>query len=339
MADQTYFRLNEEIAFRWEDISLVFKTPARTSRNVLTYRPISILSIWYKSYPNDLALGECAPLQDLSVETIDQAKKEVERVIQLMNTSGVYHPEDCQISSSRFCLESALFLLNKKTFRPKPIPINGLVWMNDQQTMLSEAVYKAAAGFDVVKLKIGGIDFQEELAILAEVRKQFPMMTIRLDANGAFSVEEAMDKLNALHSFGIHSIEQPIKAGQWSAMAQLVKKSPIPIALDEELIGIMHPHQMRTLLDEINPHYIILKPSLHGGFTGCDLWIQLAVDRKIQWWATSALESNIGLNQIARWLCDYDNVLPQGLGTGGLFVNNFNADWAVEQGHLICIAE
>lgn len=339
MVDQTYFRLNEEIEFIWEDVSLVFKSPARTSRNVLTERPISILKIWYKSNPDVLAVGECAPLKSLSLESLDEAKGEVERVIDKLNAYKNYFPQNCLLSSSRFCLESALFMLNAKSFTPKSIPINGLVWMNDQKTMLSEAVYKAASGFDVVKLKIGGIDFQEELALLAEVRKQFPKIIIRLDANGAFSNEEALDKLNALTPFGIHSIEQPIKAGQWSEMAELVSNSPIPIALDEELIGIMEPEQMGQMLDTIMPNFIILKPSLHGGFTGCDLWIQLAQERNIQWWATSALESNIGLNQIAQWICNYDNLLPQGLGTGGLFMNNFPPSWEVINGKLEYIAD
>lgn len=339
MVDQTYFRLNEEIEFAWENVSLIFKTPARTSRNVLSERPISILKIWYSSSPDVFALGECAPLIGLSTESLKEAKTEVERVIGLMNANKSYSPYDCSLSASRFCLESALFMLNKKPFFPKAIPINGLVWMNDHQTMLSEAVYKAAAGFEVVKLKIGGIDFKDELNILAEVRKQFPKTTIRLDANGAFSNDDAMEKLQALHPYRIHSIEQPIKAGQWSTMAQLVKNSPIPIALDEELIGIMESERMTALLDEIRPDYVILKPSLHGGFSGCDLWIELAMERNIQWWATSALESNIGLNQIARWICDYENLLPQGLGTGSLFINNLPPYWEVRNGVLECIAE
>jgi o-succinylbenzoate synthase len=339
MVDQTYFRLNEEIEFEWEDVSLVFKSPARTSRNVMIERPTSILKIWHKSSPKNLAYGECAPLISLSPESLEEAKIEVERIIYNMNANKLYTYQNCLLSSSRFCLESALFMLNAKSFRPKSIPINGLVWMNDQQTMLSEAVYKAASGFDVVKLKIGGIDFQDELALLTEVRKQFPQITIRLDANGAFSNKEAKDKLNALTPFGIHSIEQPIKAGQWSEMAQLIRKSPIPIALDEELIGIMEPEQMGDLLDTIKPNYIILKPSLHGGFTGCDLWIQLAQERNIRWWATSALESNIGLNQIAKWICDYDNLLSQGLGTGGLFINNFLPEWEVKNGKLEYISK
>lgn len=339
MVDQTYFRLNEEIDFVWENVSLIFKSPARTSRSVLTNRPIAILKIWYKSSKETIALGECAPLQGLSPETLDDAKMEVERIILQMNASLLYRPEDCKLSSARFCLESALFILNKKTFTPKPIAINGLVWMNDKDTMLSEAVYKSAAGFDVVKLKIGGIDFRDELNLLKEVRQQFPNITIRLDANGAFAMDEALDKLHALASFGIHSIEQPIKAGRWHDMAKLVKKSPIPIALDEELIGVMNENSMEALLDEIKPNYIILKPSLHGGFSGCDVWIRLAEERNIKWWATSALESNIGLDQIARWLCDYQNPLSQGLGTGGLFTNNFAPNWEVVEGQLKYISE
>lgn len=339
MVDQTYFWLNEEIDFVWENVSLIFKSPARTSFSVLTNRPSAILKIWYKSNREAFALGECAPLQGLSPETLDEAKLEVERIILQMNTSLLYRPEDCRLSSARFCLESALFILNKKPFHPKSIAINGLVWMNDKQTMLSEAVYKAASGFDVVKMKIGGIDFHDELNLLKEVRSQFPNIIIRLDANGAFSMDEALDKLHALASFDIHSIEQPIKAGQWKAMAQLIKLSPIDIALDEELIGIVDKDEMSALLDIIQPSYIVLKPSLHGGFSGSDAWIELAEERNIQWWATSALESNIGLNQIARWLCDYQNPLPQGLGTGGLFTNNFTPNWEVVEGQLKYISE
>ncbi len=204
------------------------------------------------------------------------------------------------------------------------IPINGLIWMGDYTKMLEQIETKLQSGYRCIKLKIGAIDFEEELALLRHIRAHFPAreVELRVDANGAFSPAEALDRLNRLAELDLHSIEQPIRAGQWEEMARLTAVTPLPIALDEELIGYHTLEEKKQLLDTIRPQYIILKPSLHGGICGGDEWIAEAGKRNIGWWITSALETNIGLNAIAQWCATYDNPLPQGLGTGLLFTNN-----------------
>lgn len=204
------------------------------------------------------------------------------------------------------------------------IPINGLIWMNDAENMLRQIKEKLDGGSRCLKLKIGAVDFDDELRLLRFVRQQFSEgeLTIRLDANGAFSPEEALQKLHRLAAFGIHSIEQPIAPGQWEEMARLTSESPIDIALDEELIAPGCSLHYEELLDAVRPHYLVLKPSLHGGISGCTRWIEEAEKRGIGWWITSMLESNIGLNAIAQWCATLQNTLPQGLGTGMLYTNN-----------------
>ena len=203
------------------------------------------------------------------------------------------------------------------------IQTNGLVWMGDEIFMRDQIQKKVNLGFDCVKLKIGALDFKKELQLVAFLRKLSPKIIIRLDANGAFRPQEALDKLNELSEFNIHSIEQPIQKGQWKIMSDLCKSSKIPIALDEELIGIEENVEKRALLDQIKPAYIILKPSLLGGFMQSDQWIKLAEERNIGWWVTSALESNLGLNAISQFVGQYPNLSYQGLGTGSLYYNNF----------------
>ena len=204
------------------------------------------------------------------------------------------------------------------------VAVDGLIWMGDFDTMLSRIEEKMAAGFRCIKLKIGAIGFEDELALLRHIRAHFSSREIelRVDANGAFSPADAMEKLKRLSELELHSIEQPIRAGQWEEMARLAADSPLPIALDEELIGCNTPEGKRKLLSAINPQYIVLKPSLHGGICGGNEWIAEAEKRHIGWWITSALESNIGLNAIAQWCATFDNPLPQGLGTGLLFTDN-----------------
>lgn len=204
------------------------------------------------------------------------------------------------------------------------IPINGLIWMGDFDKMLVQIEAKMKGGFRCIKLKIGAINFEEELALLRHIRAHFSAgeVELRVDANGAFSPVDAMEKLKRLSELDIHSIEQPIRAGQWEEMARLTSESPLPIALDEELIGCNTLEGKQRLLSAIRPQYIILKPSLHGGFTGGEEWIAEAEKRNIGWWITSALESNIGLNAIAQWCATFNNPLPQGLGTGMLFTDN-----------------
>jgi L-alanine-DL-glutamate epimerase-like enolase superfamily enzyme len=213
------------------------------------------------------------------------------------------------------------------------IPINGLIWMGSYKEMIEQVEAKIKAGFRCIKLKIGAIDFEEELNILRIIRQHFTAKEIelRVDANGAFSPFDAMDKLKHLAELDLHSIEQPIRAGQWEEMARLTSSTPLPIALDEELIGCNQPEKKAELLTAIQPQYIILKPSLHGGIQGGEEWIKEAEKRQIGWWITSALESNIGLNAIAQWCATFKNPLPQGLGTGALFTDNIDMPLEIRQ--------
>ena len=204
----------------------------------------------------------------------------------------------------------------------KPISINGLIWMGTHENMMNQVDEKLKQGFRCIKLKIGAIDFEKELNILKSIREKSKIIEIRVDANGAFSPSEAMEKLKRLAEFNLHSIEQPIKQGLSATMNQLCKESPIPIALDEELIGKFSLEQKAETLDAIDPPYIILKPSLIGGIKGSKEWIKLAEERNIKWWITSALESNIGLNAVAQFVSTTDNKMFQGLGTGKLYTNN-----------------
>ena len=216
------------------------------------------------------------------------------------------------------------------------ISINGLIWMGDQAFMKEQIETKLKAGFTTLKMKIGAIDFKTELNLLEGIRQQFDSseLELRVDANGAFTKQDALVKLNQLQAFDIHSIEQPVKAGQWELMAELCKVSPVAIALDEELIGVYDNNQKRVVLKKIKPQYIILKPSLIGGFQGSKDWISLAEEMQIGWWITSALESNIGLNAIAQFCYTLQNPMPQGLGTGSLFTNNFESPLFIREGAL-----
>jgi len=219
----------------------------------------------------------------------------------------------------------------------KNIPINGLVWMGEPSFMKDQIEEKLAQGFDCIKLKIGAIDFDKELELLRYIRQNYDAKTIeiRVDANGGFTSEEALYKLNQLSGFELHSIEQPIHKNQHDSMSELCKRTPFPIALDEELIGIFNYEEKEELLQKIKPQYIILKPSLVGGFRGSKDWIMLAEKYNIGWWITSALESNIGLNAISQWTFLQNNSMPQGLGTGGLYTNNFDCPLEVKNGQLI----
>ena len=216
------------------------------------------------------------------------------------------------------------------------IPINGLIWMGSEVFMREQIESKIEAGFSTIKLKIGAIDFDSEIKLLSSIRDQFDssQITLRVDANGAFSPNEALQKLERLSNLGIHSIEQPIKAGQWQEMEKLCASTPLPIALDEELIGINRLEEKMKLMDAIRPQYIILKPSLHGGIKGCREWIALSEERNIPWWFTSALESNVGLDAICQFTAEYKNDLPQGLGTGSLYVENTPTTLKVENGMI-----
>jgi L-alanine-DL-glutamate epimerase-like enolase superfamily enzyme len=250
----------------------------------------------------------------------------------------IHSPHELQNwPSIRFGLETALLDLKNGaqrelfpsafTLGKASVPINGLIWMGTEESMRKQIREKLNAGFRCIKMKIGAIDFSTELQLLKEIRKEFKEndLCLRVDANGAFQPHDALEKLKRLSDFQLHSIEQPIAAGQWKLMAELCKKSPVPIGLDEELIGISTKMDMDKIIEDIKPAYLILKPSLHGGFNICEKWIELADKNKIGWWITSALESNIGLNAIAQWTFQLGVKTEQGLGTGQLFTNNFDS--------------
>jgi len=306
-----------------------FHKPARTSRNVFTERVINIIRLTDENGVH--GYGEAAPLSLLSVDDTPDYKSSTESAIRgWFENSDQSEPNFSHLPSLQFGWETAMLdlqnggrrkLFDQEFTNGKPIRINGLVWMATLDDMRAEARDKIRAGFRCIKLKIGAHDFEQELALLRELRQEFDDIEIRLDANGAFSTSDALGNLEKLSQFNIHSIEQPIQTSQWEAMAHLCQNSPIPIALDEELIGVTGDLQSQ-LLEEMQPQYIILKPNLIGGYKAADKWVQLANEFNCGWWATSALESDIGLNGIAQWVASKNPDLPQGLGTGSLFVDN-----------------
>lgn len=320
---------------------LQFKQPAGTSRGIYTER-----TGWYITVDGVIA-GECAPLPDLSVDfslcgsvlnkflhdaAVIEAFSKGELSEELVERLRPY-------PSVLFGIESAVWFIKSKGFTlvdtkfsrsEAPITINGLVWMGSYAEMKERMEEKLRQGFRCIKIKVGAIDFDKEMALIRQIREDFTkeQVTIRLDANGAFPPDEALERLRLLSEYDIHSIEQPIKAGKWGRMAQLCAESPIPIALDEDLIGVERLEERLQLLSIIKPQYIVIKPTLHGGISGTFEWIAAAESLGIGWWLTSALESNIGLTAIAH-LCgilseQYPKMqdFPQGLGTGALFTTN-----------------
>lgn len=320
-------------------IDLKFKFEAITSRQSMTEKETYLLSITDTSRPEVVGVGECAVFRGLGAD--DTPEYEAILASLCCNVSRLQLDAIAE-SSIKFGFETALRDLangGRRLIFPndwidghRGIPINGLVWMGDFDTMLGRINEKIEQGFRCIKLKIGGIDFQREVELLRYIRSAFDAssLELRLDANGSFSPREALHRLDELARWDIHSIEQPIRAGQWPTMHEIARKSPIDIALDEELIGNMNYDRRCWLLDAIMPQFIILKPSLHGGFETCDGWIDNATEREIGWWATSALESNIGLNAIAQWVASKDTTLPQGLGTGALYSNNIQSPLEVK---------
>ena len=318
---------------------LHFKQPAGTSRGVYTTRKIWLVHL---SEGEKTGVGECAPLPDLSCDAMpdDAYETKLRHFCELLTGDSPQDKVEVLESmrpypSMLFGLETALLnLKNGERLFDTPfsrgeegIPINGLVWMGRYDEMLQRMEEKLEKGFRCVKLKIGAIDFDQELDLVKRIRDRFSFheVELRLDANGAFKYEEALYKLELLSQYAIHSIEQPIRQGQWAYMAELCRESPLPIALDEELIGVNDPEMKSHMLNVIKPRYIILKPSLHGGMMGCREWIETAKQQGIGSWITSALESNIGLNAIAQFASDVYGphiTMPQGLGTGQLFTDN-----------------
>ena len=329
--------------------TLHFKQPAGTSRGVYTSRNVWYIVITNQENPKHFGVGECAPLPALSCDDVPEylnvLTKTSRRLEENMKTNfenALTSLEELEAYPSiRFGVETALAHYQAQSLQlwhtpfskgKEGIPINGLIWMGNFDEMYQRIEEKMQQGFRCIKLKIGAIDFEKELELLAHIRKHFTseQIELRVDANGAFSPTDALDKLKRLSEYQLHSIEQPIRAGQWQEMAELCKNTPLPIALDEELIGINNRQQKIELLDTIQPQYIILKPSLHGGIGGSEEWIELAAERGIGSWVTSALESNIGLNAIAQWTATLMPTLPQGLGTGMLFTDNIDYPLHIE---------
>ena len=322
---------------------LHIKKPAGTSRGVYTQRKSWFIHLSSTESPERIGIGECAPLPNLSCDDVPEYEEVLSNACQRFMETGSIDIEGLRnYPSILFGLETALrqYQANSTALWDTPysrsevgIPINGLIWMGSYKEMIEQVEAKIKAGFRCIKLKIGAIDFEEELNILRIIRQHFTAKEIelRVDANGAFSPFDAMDKLKHLAELDLHSIEQPIRAGQWEEMARLTSSTPLPIALDEELIGCNQPEKKAELLTAIQPEYIILKPSLHGGIQGGEEWIKEAEKRQIGWWITSALESNIGLNAIAQWCATFKNPLPQGLGTGALFTDNIDMPLEIRQ--------
>ncbi len=293
-------------------------------------------------------IGECGLLKGLSVDDWESYENTLDGLCDSLN-NGDWNKEGTLVEYPSICfgleiLKREINATNPFELFPSdftrneiPIPINGLVWMGEKSFMLEQIRDKLEQSFNCIKLKIGAINFDEELSLLQYIRREFSAdeIEIRVDANGAFTIDEAMVKLNRLSELDIHSIEQPIRQGQYETMAELCKKTPLPIALDEELIGVHTREEKKKMLEQINPQYIILKPSLIGGFKSSEEWIDLAEGMGIGWWATSALESNIGLNAISQWVYAKANPMPQGLGTGQLYTNNFQSPLMVENGHIL----
>ncbi|MCS2403595.1 L-Ala-D/L-Glu epimerase [Bacteroides salyersiae] len=325
---------------------LHFKQPAGTSRGSYTTRDVWYLHLTSDKYPDRVGIGECAPLPKLSCDDMQGYESVLAHICNEVTEQGGFSVESLRdYPSILFGLETAFRHLERGCFElwdtpfsrgEVGIPINGLIWMGDYKKMLEQIEAKMAVGFRCIKLKIGAIDFEEELALLRFIRSHFSAkeVELRVDANGAFAPADAMEKLKRLAELDLHSIEQPIRAGQWEDMARLTAETPLPIALDEELIGINIPERKQCLLDSVHPQYIILKPSLHGGMAGGNEWIREAEKRNIGWWITSALESNIGLNAIAHWCATFNNPLPQGLGTGALFTDNVDMPLEVRKDSL-----
>ena len=323
---------------------LNFKRPSGTSRGVMTEKETWFLIL---EENGKTGIGECGILRSLSIDDRPDYEEKLKWVCHNIHLGkDQLWQELMEFPSIQFGVEMAFLSLQSKTSfelfpsefteGKKNMLINGLVWMGEEQFMKTQIEEKLAQGFSCIKLKIGAIDFEKELGLLQFIRQNFDAKTIeiRVDANGAFNLNEALSKLNQLNEFELHSIEQPIRANQVQEMKLLCQQTPFPIALDEELIGVFGIEKKQKLLEEIKPQYIILKPSLVGGFKGTLEWISIAESLNIGWWITSALESNIGLNAITQFTYTLQNPLPQGLGTGGLYTNNFDCPLEIKKGRI-----
>jgi o-succinylbenzoate synthase len=326
---------------------LKFNFPAGTSRGVLREKISWFIDLYDDSNPEIKGRGECSLIRGLSPDPEAGYEEMLEHVCykpEMFLSSS--EPELDKFPSIRFGLEMALKDLKEGgrdvlfesdfTNGRAGIPINGLIWMGSKQNMMQQIKQLIDEGFSCIKMKIGALDFDEEIDLLRSIRKEFhpEIIQLRVDANGAFSHDEALEKLKRLSQFHLHSIEQPINPGNWQIMAALCEKTPLPIALDEELFAPGADGNKPNLLKTIKPQYLVLKPSMLGGFAKTREWIQQAESLEMDWWITSALESNIGLNALAQWTYTLSNFVHHGLGTGKLFVNNLPTKLFVENGYL-----
>ncbi len=323
---------------------LNFKRPSGTSRGVLTQK-----ETWFLLLDDNgkFGIGECGLLKGLSMDDLPDYEEKLKWTCDNIQLGrDVLWDHLRAYPSIQFGVEQAFRSVEAKdplelfpsdfTQNECPIAINGLIWMGDKAFMHDQIQEKLEQGFQCIKMKIGAMDFGSEVSLLESIRKAYSsdVMELRVDANGAFRPKEAMEKLQILATYDLHSIEQPIKQGQILEMKRLCEETPLAIALDEELIGSCDVTEKEKLLQTIKPQYLILKPSLLGGYKGSAEWIDLAKKHDIGWWITSALESNVGLNAIAQWTFGLGNAMPQGLGTGGLYTNNFDGPLSVAEGKL-----
>ncbi|MGV6829261.1 MAG: o-succinylbenzoate synthase [Flavobacteriales bacterium] len=328
----------------YKKYTLQFKTPSGTSRGILNTKETYFLMLKKGA---KFGIGECGLFKGLSIDDKPNYEKKLQWVCEHIHLGEKKLYENLEFYPSiQIGIETAFksleasdpFQIFPSAFSKgeQQIPINGLIWMGDKTYMKQQIKTKLQQGFTCIKMKIGSLDFNTELDLLKYIRKQFSASEIelRVDANGAFNKNEALDKLKYLFELDLHSIEQPIKQGQWQEMARLCEDSPLAIALDEELIGVFSEIEKRKLLETIQPQFIILKPTLVGGFRGSDSWIKLAKNQNTNWWITSALESNIGLNAISQYTFTKNSILPQGLGTGSLFLNNIESPLEVQEGAI-----
>ncbi|MDE6740890.1 MAG: o-succinylbenzoate synthase [Muribaculaceae bacterium] len=323
---------------------LKFRHPAGTSRGILTEKPTFFIKVFDENDPAKFGIGECSVFPGLSPEADGSYGY---KLVELLANMAIDRETDLSRHSSiLFGLEQALrdyaggcrhiYFPSDFTYGEGSIEINGLVWMGDFEEMIDRIDETVGKGFRCIKLKIGAIDWRKEMEMIEYIRRKYSenSLQIRVDANGGFTMDNALPRLKRLADLGVHSIEQPIPPGAPELMAFLCRVSPLRIALDESLIGVYGKEAKEAMLDEIMPAYIILKPSLCGGFSGAEEWIRLAEQRGTGWWVTSALESNVGLNALAQWTATLNVSIPQGLGTGGLFTNNFESPLRLESDRL-----
>lgn len=350
------------LTFQIEEKSFLFNFPAGTSRGILTEKKSWFVSVSSNALPFS-GLGECSVISGLTPEYINDSdyNKRIQKAtdyLSFFELNDLFHQFENEFvsleiegffnsnPSIRFGFETAfldlknqkqgIYFFNDFSLGQRMIPINGLIWMGNEKFMKKQIEDKLNRGFSTLKMKVGSIDFDTELSIIKSIRSTFSEkeITLRVDANGAFSQDEAEDKLTRLSEFSIHSIEQPLSPGNLGFMKELCQRNIIAIALDEELIGISEKKQKQRLLQYVSPQYIILKPSLHGGIKGSREWIELAEEQSIKWWVTSALESNIGLSAICQFTAEFNNSMPQGLGTGSLYSNNIDKGLNVKNGFI-----